>query len=176
MSEVVYKYKLNSRVMWLTLIQFFVLVGCGFLLKRLFDGEYMWAWFVLFVLAVVALMLLSVPRKIVVTDEVVEVRCLLDITHIERSDIVSVRRIPRGDIRLLVPILGGYGFFGYYGRYFDFKRFESVKIYATEWKNFVEIVDIYEDRLYVSCSDADALVAELSSTLMIKEEGLPDDK
>ena len=40
-------------------------------------------------------------------------------------------------------------------------RFDRVKLYASEWKNFVEITDIYEERVYVSCSDADRLVAEL---------------
>ena len=37
-----------------------------------------------------------------------------------------------------------------------------MRLYASEWRNFVEIVDIYEDRLYVSCADADRLVAELT--------------
>jgi len=37
-----------------------------------------------------------------------------------------------------------------------------VRLYASEWRNFVEITDIYEDRLYVSCADADRLVAELT--------------
>ena len=37
-----------------------------------------------------------------------------------------------------------------------------MKLYASEWKNFVEITDIYEDRLFVSCTEADRLVAELT--------------
>ena len=39
---------------------------------------------------------------------------------------------------------------------------DRVRLYASEWKNFVEITDIYEERLYVSCADADRLVAELT--------------
>ena len=59
------------------------------------------------------------------------------------------------------PLFGGCGFFGYYGHFLDLRRFERVRLYASEWKNFVEITDIYEERLYVSCSDADCLIAEL---------------
>ena len=57
---------------------------------------------------------------------------------------------------------GGCGFFGYYGHFIDLRRLERVRLYASEWRNFVEITDIYEDRLYVSCADADRLVAELT--------------
>ena len=53
--------------------------------------------------------------------------------------------------------------FGYYGYYFDLKTFEKVVVYASEWKNLVEIVDIYEQRYYVSCTQADELVALLQS-------------
>ena len=35
----------------------------------------------------------------------------------------------------------------------DLRRFDRVKLYASEWKNFVEITDIYEDRpRRASCS------------------------
>ncbi len=64
-------------------------------------------------------------------------------------------------MKWFLPIFGGCGFFGYYGHFLDLRRFERVRLYASEWKNFVEITDIYEERLYVSCSDADCLIAEL---------------
>ena len=97
-----------------------------------------------------------------VTDEKIEVRCLLDITEIRRDEIASVAPGPTlGGMKWFLPYCGGCGFFGYYGHFLDLRRFERVKLYASEWKNFVEITDIYEDRLYVSCSDADRLVEEL---------------
>ena len=37
-----------------------------------------------------------------------------------------------------------------------------MKLYASEWRNFVEITDIYEERLFVSCAEADRLVEELT--------------
>ena len=89
---------------------------------------------------------------------------LLDIhTPRERMEIASVQRVDPRQMRWVVPLFGGYGFFGYYGYYFDLKTFEKVVVYASEWKNLVEIVDIYEQRYYVSCTQADELVALLQS-------------
>lgn len=90
------------------------------------------------------LMSLSIPRRIVVTDEKVEVRCLLDIREIRRDEIASVRRVDPRRMKWFFPVFGGCGFFGYYGHFLDLRRFERVKLYASEWKNFVEITDIYE--------------------------------
>ena len=142
--EKTYKYRFSRRAIYWTLVYLVVFVLLGWLLYHLYEGGY-----------------LSIPRRIVVTDEKVEVRCLLDITEIRRDEIASVRRVDPRRMKWFFPVFGGCGFFGYYGHFLDLRRFERVKLYASEWKNFVEITDIYEDRLYVSCSDADRLVEEL---------------
>lgn len=157
-----YKYRFDRRTIYWTLIYIAVFVVLGALLYRLYEGGYLSAWFTSFIVALVALMSLSIPRRIVVTDEKVEVRCLLDITEIRRSEIASVRRVDIKRMKWFLPVFGGCGFFGYYGHFIDLRSFERVRLYASEWKNFVEIVDIYEERLYVSCKDADKLVAELT--------------
>ena len=38
------------------------------------------------------------------------------------------------------------------------KDFDIITIYASEWDNFVEITDIYDNRTYVSCREADDLI------------------
>ncbi len=134
----------------------------GIAIYELYAGGYFSAWFTACIVALVALMALSIPRSIVVTDERIEVRCLLDFTEVKRDEIISVKRIDRGRMRWMFPIFGVYGFFGYYGNFIDLKRFDMVKIYATEWCNFVEIINVDEERLYLSCRDADALIAEIS--------------
>ena len=101
------------------------------------------------------------PVKMGGADETVEVRWLRDITEIRRDEIASVRRVEPKRMKWFLPIFGGCGFFGYYGHFIDLRRLDRVRLYASEWRNFVEITDIYEDRLYVSCADADRLVAEL---------------
>lgn len=159
--EKTYKYRFSRRAIYWTLVYLVVFVLLGWLLYHLYEGGYLSAWFTSFIVALIALMSLSIPRRIVVTDEKVEVRCLLDITEIRRDEIASVRRVDPRRMKWFFPVFGGCGFFGYYGHFLDLRRFERVKLYASEWKNFVEITDIYEDRLYVSCSDADRLVEEL---------------
>lgn len=106
-------------------------------------------------------MSLSIPRRIVVSDETVEIRCLLDITEIRRDEIASVRRVDAGGCSGSCRFSAA-AVLGYYGHFIDLRRLDGVRLYASEWRNFVEIVDIYEDRLYVSCADADRLVAELT--------------
>ena len=145
----IYKYRFDRRTIYWTLVYLVVFILLGGLLYHLYEGGYLSAWFTSFIVALIALMSLSIPRRIVVSDETVEIRCLLDITEIRR-------------MQWFVPIFGGCGFFGYYGHFIDLRRFDRVRLYASEWRNFVEITDIYEDRLYVSCADADRLVAELT--------------
>lgn len=158
----VYKYRFSRRTIYVSLVYLAVFALLGWALYHLYEGGYLSAWFTSFIVALIALMALSIPRKIVVADDRVEVRCLLDITEIRRDEIASVRRVENRRMKWFLPIFGGYGFFGYYGHFLDLRRLDRVKIYASEWRNFVEITDIYDDRLYVSCADADRLVAELT--------------
>ncbi|MDE6827553.1 PH domain-containing protein [uncultured Alistipes sp.] len=158
----VYKYRFDRRTIYWTLVYVVVFSLLGGGLYYLYEGGYLSAWFTSFIIALIALMALSVPRKIVVTDETVQVRCLLDITEIDRSKIVSVRRVEPKEMTWIVPLFGACGFFGYYGHYYDLRSFTRVKLYATEWRNFVEIITDCEDRLYVSCTEAEKLEQELA--------------
>ncbi len=158
----IYKYRFGRRTLYWTLVYLIVFVLLGILLFRLYEGGYLSAWFTSLVVALIALMALSIPRKIIVGDRTVEIRCLLDITEIRRNEIASVRRVDTRRMKWVVPIFGVCGFFGYYGHFLDLRRVERVRIYASEWNDFVEITDIYEERLYISCADADRLVAELT--------------
>ena len=158
----VYKYRFSRRTIYVSIFYLAVFALLGWALYHLYEGGYLSAWFTSFIVALIALMALSIPRKIVVSDDRVEVRCLLDITEIRRDEIASVRRVENRRMKWFLPIFGGYGFFGYYGHFIDLRRLDRVRIYASEWRNFVEITDIYDDRLYVSCADADRLVAELT--------------
>ncbi len=160
--ESTYKYRFDRRTIYWSLayLAVFLLLAVG--LYYLYEGGYLSAWFTSFVVALIALMSLSIPRRIVVTEEKIEVRCLLDITEIRREEIASVRRVETSHLKWFIPIFGGCGFFGYYGHFFDLRRLDRVRIYASEWRNFVEITDIYEERLYVSCAEADKLVKELT--------------
>ena len=162
MEPHIYKYRFGRSAYYGAAVYLALFGLLGWWLYHLYEGGYLSAWFTSFIGAIIALMALSIPRKIVVTEDRVEIRCLLDITEVRRDEIASVRRVEPRRMKWFIPIFGGYGFFGYYGHFLDLRRFDRVRLYASEWKNFVEITDIYEEQLYVSCTDADRLVAELT--------------
>ena len=161
-TPTVYKFRFDRRTIYLSAAYFVVYAVLGVLLYLLYEGGYVSAWFTSFVAALAALMALSIPTKLVVTPQSVEIRCLCDFTEVRRDEIATVEAVAAEDMKWHVPLLGGYGFFGYYGHYFDLQRFERVKIYASEWRNFVRITDIYDDSIIVSCRDAEALIAQLT--------------
>ena len=157
----IFKYKNGRYTLYWTAVYIIVIVLLAALLMQLYEGGYVSAWFGSFIAALVALMLMSVPRSIVVTEQTLQIRCLLDITEIRLSEISSIRAVSRKEMGLKFPIFGSFGFFGYFGHFIDFKRFRMVEIYATEWGNFVEIKTIYEDTYYVSCHERDRLISLL---------------
>ena len=114
----VFKYRFSRRTLYLSAFYILVLALIGLGLHSLYIGGYLSAWFVSLVVALFALMSLSIPRKIVVKKATVEILCLLDMTEIPRMEIASVQRVDPRQMRWVVPLFGGYGFFGYYGYYF----------------------------------------------------------
>ncbi len=75
--EYSYKYRFDRRTIYLSacVLALLALLGTG--LYLLYEGGYLSAWFTSFVGAIIALMTLSIPQRIVVTDSTVEIRCLL---------------------------------------------------------------------------------------------------
>lgn len=169
-TTTVYKFRFDRRTLYLSAAYLVVYAALGVLLYMLYEGGYLSAWFTSFVAALAALMALSIPTKLVVTDDTVEIRCLCDFTELQRSEIASVEAIPDDELKWHIPIFGGYGFFGYYGHYLDLRHFERVKIYASEWRNFVRITDVYDDTVIVSCRDAGAFIAQISEGLSAAAE------
>ena len=153
-----FKYRLDRRTVNLTIVMTDVLVCIISGLYLLYEGDYISVWFASIVIAIMALSILSIPRHITVTDKTLEIHCILDLTVIQLEDIEQIHPINRRDTRFILPMLGGWGFLGYYGRYFDWREFEMVKVYCSEWDNLVEIVDSMEQRYIVSCDHAEELI------------------
>ena len=158
-----FRYRCDRRTIYWTLVYVLAYIGLGIGFYFLYEGDYLSAWFISCVGALLVLMALSIPRKIIIDEEKLEVRCLLDITELPLAEIASVRRVEPHEMRWVFPLFGGCGFFGYYGHFFDLKHFDRLRIYASEWRNMVEITDIYEERLWVSCSEPDRLIELLQS-------------
>jgi len=125
----------------------------------LYMGGFFSAWFVSFVMAIAALMILSIPRRIVLLENKLEIQCVFDITEIDIREIARIRKVSNRRLRWTMLLFGSSGFCGYYGKFFDLRETEIITIYSSEWNNFVEITDIYDSRTYVSCRDADELIA-----------------
>ena len=157
-----FNYKFDRRTIILTVLILLCCTAGAVLLYTLYTGGFFSAWFVSFVLALMALMILSIPRRIVLLDNKVEIQCIFDITEIDIAEIAQIEKVDKEKLRWTMLLFGSSGFFGYYGKYFDLKELEFVTIYASEWNNFVEIVDIYDSRTYVSCRDAEALIASIN--------------
>ena len=79
-------------------------------------------------------------------------------TEIPVEDIVRVERRERSEMRWTIPLLASYGFFGFFGFFINMRTFDIQRIYASQWNNFVEIVNLDEQHSIVSCDDPDGLV------------------
>lgn len=165
MLEKIYRFRFSRRVWILSFVYLAIFAVLAATLYLLCEGGYLSAWFSSCIVALLALMSLSIPRRIRIDDRRLRVDCLLDMTEVPLEEIASVRRVDRSQMKGVIPLFGGCGFFGYYGHYLDVIQVERVKLYASEWDNFVEIVDVYEQRLYLSCREADELVETLNGLL-----------
>ncbi len=157
-----YKFdKRSKRITWAVIVAV-VLATAWFTYAYIGQGAYYPAWFFSTALAVAALYILSIPRWVRITHQAVEIHCVVELTTIQLEDIRTVRRLDDRPTGLWL-LLGSYGFFGYYGYYFDFRRWQTVNLYASQWRNFVEIEDIYDQRCIISCADPDVFVQSVET-------------
>jgi hypothetical protein len=158
-----FKYKLDKRsrrITWITLASIVVIFG-GLWVFSL--GEYLPAWFLSIVIAIVCLLILSIPRSLRITEQALEISCVVEITHIPYEHIESVRRIGRTELGRIIPLFASPGVFGYFGWWLDVRNWDIVKVYASSWHGLVLIEDIYEQRYIVSADDPDRLVEALEA-------------
>lgn len=163
MTDKRFKYHLDKRtrnITWITLAS--VIAVCGVLWFFSF-GDYLPAWFFSIALAIIGLSVLSIPRSIRITENAVEIRCVIEITHIPYEHVKSVRRIGRTELKPFIPVFASMGFFGYFGYYLYPRNWEIIKVYATSWYGLVIIEDIYEQRYLVSSDRPDELVEGIQS-------------
>ena len=121
-------------------------------------ASYIPAWFLLFLLCIITLYILSFPRYLTIDDDALQIHCIVELTRIHVEEIEKIRKIDRDYFRRMIPLIGSYGFGGYYGYWFHLSDWEICKVYATERKQLVLIEDIYEDIYIVSCTDPDRLI------------------
>ena len=145
-----FTYRSDRRTRYITAAMLLAMSSLGIGLMLFYDGGFFSTWYLTLILALLALAALSS----------IEVRCLCNLIEIETSDIVSVRRVSRDELRLF-PLMGIWGVFGYYGRYFDRRNMMTVQLYATRWDDFIEIVDSSDEYYYLSTDRADELLSAI---------------
>lgn len=163
-----FKYKRNRRTGVLTFVWIAVTVCVVIATFTLLRGTYVHAWLLSLLTAIIALYVLSIPRRISVDEHNLEIHCLVELTRIDVRDIQSIRKVAKAELKGLFPVMGSYGFFGYYGYYLNLRKWDMVKIYAGEWDNFVEIMDIYEQTYIVSCRQADELIEAVMQVKLLR--------
>jgi hypothetical protein len=163
MNETGFKYRLDGRsrrITWITLTVIVVIFGGLWLLSL---GEYLPAWFFSIIIAIVILLILSIPRSLRITEQALEIRCVVEITHIPYEHIESVRRIGRTELGRMIPLFASSGVFGYFGWWLDVRNWDIIKVYASSWHGLVLIEDIYEQRYLVNADDPERLVAAIEN-------------
>lgn len=153
-----FKYSLDRRSKRITWGIIVLIVGLAVVFHFVWGTSYIPAWFLLFLLCIITLYILSFPRYLTIDDEALQIHCIVELTRIHVEEIEKIHRIDRDYFRRMIPLIGSYGFGGYYGYWFHLSDWEICKVYTTERKQLVLIEDIYEDIYIVSCTDPDRLI------------------
>ena len=156
--EKIYKQKFGRQIPYTSALYLIAFVGVSVLLAFVYEGGYISAWFISLILAVLALMVLSIPRRVVVDEEGIEIQCIAEDTTLAYEDIATIRKVEKREMNACIPIFGAVGFFGHYGRFLNLRTMEFVHIYASRWGKFVEITDIDGNKYYISCEERDDII------------------
>jgi hypothetical protein len=126
-------------------------------------ATYIAAWTTSVVVALVALCMLSLPRRIILDDQMVELRCLVESTYIQLGSVVDVEVVGESGLRRKLPLLGVYGFGGYYGFWLDLATRKIYRTYITSRKECV-VIHTSHRRYLVSCAAPEMLRSQILAT------------
>ena len=156
--EKIYKYRFGKRIIYSSILYLTLFVGLSILLALVYEGGYISAWFISLILAVLTLMILSIPRRVVVDEEGIEIQCIAEDTTLAFEEVASIRKVGRREMHSCIPIFGAVGFFGHYGRFLNLRTMEFIHIYASRWGKFIEITDIDGNKYYISCEEGSDII------------------
>lgn len=165
--ERIYKYRFGKRMIYSSILYIVLFVALSVILAVIFKGGYVSAWFISLILAVIALMTLSIPRRIIIDEEGIEIQCITEDTSLSYDSIVDIRKVERIKMNACIPIFGAVGFFGHYGLFLNLRTMELIHIYASCWDNFVEITDTEGDKYYISCDERDDMIKRVEEYIQL---------
>ena len=109
--EKIYKYKLGRKVIYSSVLYMLLVAGLSVQLAFIYEGGYISAWFISLILAILTLMILSIPRRVVVDEEGLEIQCIAEDTTFAYEEIAGIRKVENREMNACVPIFGAVGFF-----------------------------------------------------------------
>ena len=130
---------------------------------------YISVWVSVVSAVLISLFVLSVPRRLIFEDDLLELKCVLESSFLPYDKIWLVEE---GSLRGKICVCGSFGFFGYYGFYLDLRCFSSgrkmiTRVYAKRKDDLVEIV-CGGKRYLVGCAEREELIFELRRRADIK--------
>lgn len=156
--------RLDKLATVITLALAVLVVGlCVTLFAASHGALYIAAWTTSVVLALVALCVLSWPRRIIVDEEKVELRCVVESSYIKMSSIVDVEVVGKRGLAGKIPLPGVFGFGGYYGFWIDLKTKRVYRTYMTSRSNCV-VIHTSHRRYLVSCDQPEELRSHILAT------------
>ncbi|MFI3321272.1 MAG: PH domain-containing protein [Rikenellaceae bacterium] len=160
-STIKFKYMRSRFCHFVTFSTLTIVAAVFFYFLMTSSGTYLSAWYFSIALAVFLLYLISFPTCIKLKDDILEIDGILELTPIPYKNIKRIYKIDRYRLRRTYPLLGSYGFGGYFGYYFDFAQMKIVYLHATNLSNLVVIEDIYRNKHVISCQESDIFIKEV---------------
>lgn len=161
--EKIYKNRLGKSVKYTSALYIIAFIGLSVATIFIYEGGYISAWFISLILAILALMILSIPRRVVVDEEGIEIQCITEDTTLSYEDIAHIRKVKNREMNSCLPIFAAVGFFGHYGKFLNLRTMEFIHIYTSRWGKFVEITITDGDKYYISCEDQNDIVRRVES-------------
>lgn len=151
----------NSRVYISTTILILVVLAVFVYLMLSSSGNYLSAWYLSIMGGVFLLYLLSFPIKIIVKDKLVELHGVLDVTPIPIKNIKRIYKIDRYRLKQIIPLAGSYGFGGFFGYYFDYKKLKVLTLFCRALESLVVIEDVFHDKYILNVPQRERFIKQI---------------
>lgn len=147
----------DRRVWWMSMVIILALGGlCAWLFATAEGAYYLAAWTTMTAAVIVALCLLSVPYRVVLSEDKLELRALVESVYIPLHSVVDVEVVGSKGFGRKLPLWGVGGFWGYYGRWIDVRGWKIYRVFATRRTGCVAI-HTTKHRYLVSCRTPEML-------------------
>lgn len=158
-GEIRFPYRPSRYCRWVTWISSLLLTAIFLYLLYSSSGTYLSAWFLSLALAVALLLILSFPRNIDLDEDEMALKGILEATYIPYNDIKRIHPINKSRLRFVIPLIGSYGFGGYFGYYIDLRNLRTIRVFASRLSGLIMIQTIYNERILISCERPEQLIS-----------------